>query len=69
MDCTHVSCIGSPPVSQVCFSGSLHCKPIGILYERVMGLDVTGDGGGISGAKSSNTRGIFQLLRNQYTLS
>lgn len=47
-------------------------KPIGISYEEVMGLDVSGDGGGsslcksISGAKSSGGRGIFQLLRNQF---
>lgn len=45
------------------------CKPIGILYEMAMGLDVTGDGGGyspcksISAAKSSNTIGVDLVMR------
>lgn len=49
-------------------------KPIGLLYEMVMGLGVTGDGGGyslwksISSAKSSDGSGISQFFQNQHSL-
>ena len=49
-------------------------KPIGFLYEMEMSLHDTADGGGnalcksISDAKSSDARGIVQLLWNQNIL-
>lgn len=72
----NVSCIYSVKELLGCLCPALVVtyKPIGFLYEMEMSLHDTADGGGyslcksISDAKSSDARGIFQLLWNQNTL-